>query len=658
MIVLLYIGLGIIFNYLGINGIFGGDSSEYSFISQIWGIAHPPGYPLYAFLTNIVRILTPFLNEYTRINLFSIIPGVAAAFFLYKSLHLLIKNKLISLGTSLYFLFLYPVWLYLEVPEVFMLNLFFLSTITHLILLIHLKKKYALLPILGIFIGLSIAHHHTFIFFLPGWGYLLKKNLNDLKHNALSFLLFILLGASVYIYIPIASQFNPPLDIENAKTLSGFFNLFFRTSYGTFRAYSGASQNISNQIFNTLSTFIFLLHDYKPIGILLIIIGLVYLNRKYTHIFKYILTLIISYLFFLFLTNFFLNSAFTIATYERFLIAFYYILSFPFAFGLIAVSVYVRNWILPKMKNILLRKVVLLFPTLLLAGLVIINCGQSFQYIKELRNLKAFNTYAMDLLNTPTNGSIISIQGDTPLFSTAYYYYAKRVRSDLRFINLALLQRPAYYNTIKTQNPGLSYPASSDKTVAHFLNQNSKKVSIFSNQPISIGVWMPYGLLWKYYENDDEASKEADLILKANEKLWSKYVIPAFTPTAKNILYVQNLQDDYLTMYNAYGLILAQHEDYGKAAHIFKTILTKFNRDYIDSATTLIELGFINKADCGKIHPYAEILLRNKEKLHKEDLTSLLRYFKQCDAKNKMVNELIRDYKLFLNGEEIPLNKM
>jgi len=655
---LVYICLGFIFSYLGVRGIFGGDSSEYSFISQVWGIAHPPGYPLYALLTNCMRILTPFLNEYTRLNLFSIIPGIAASYILYRSIFLLTGHKLISVGTSLFFIFLYPVWLYLEVPEVFMLNLFFLSAISHSIFLINVKKKYTLFPILGALIGLSIAHHHTFLFFVPGWMYLSMGLFQKVKHKFRSFFLYVILGASVYIYVPTASYFNPPLDIENAKTLSGFFSLFFRTSYGTFRAYSGASQNILNQLFNTISTFIFLLHDYKPIGIVLILVGLAYMKLKREYLFKYFLIHIFSYLFFLFLTNFFLNSAFTIATYERFLIAFYYILGVPFAFGLVAIHSFVNSKILPKVEHTALRNVVTALPTLLIIGLVVINCSQSFQYIKELKNLKAFNTYALDLLNTAEKGSIISIQGDTSLFSTAYYYYAKKTRSDLHFINFSLVERPDYYKKIVTQNGGLSYPNADDRTVSEFLSLNSNKVAIYSNQPISIGVWMPYGLLWKFYENESAASKEARLIFSTNERLWSTYTIPVFSPRAKNILYIQNLQDDYISMYFAYGLALAQHEEYGKATHIFKTILSIYNKNHVDSATTLVELGFINKASCVKIKEYANILIRNEDKLHKDDISTLLRYFKNCDPNNPLNNEFTQTYNSLLKSAEVPLNKL
>ncbi|MEK7522748.1 MAG: DUF2723 domain-containing protein, partial [Patescibacteria group bacterium] len=247
---------------------FGGDSSEIATSMATWGLSHPPGYPLQNLLGNIFVKITPFFNVYQKTAFFSAIFTLFTMVVLTLILSLFIKRKQFILLSSIYFLTLFPIWLYGVVPEVFSLSLLIVSSQIYLISKFEKTKQFRYFYLFLFFIGLGVCQHHVFIMFIPGYLYILfrkikiKLNLNIFLKSAV----LIFLGFLPYLYAPIVSYLNTPLDIENAKSIDGFIRLILRSSYGTFTAYSGATPNIANQLINMLSTFVFIIKDIKPLG--------------------------------------------------------------------------------------------------------------------------------------------------------------------------------------------------------------------------------------------------------------------------------------------------------------------------------------------------------------------------------------------------------
>ncbi|MEK9169763.1 MAG: DUF2723 domain-containing protein, partial [Patescibacteria group bacterium] len=314
---------------------FGGDSSEIATSMVTWGLSHPPGYPLQNLLGNIFVKITPFFNVYQKTAFFSAFFTLFTAIILTLILSLFIKRKQFILLSSIYFLTLFPVWLYGVVPEVFSLSLFIVSSQIYLISKFEKTKQFRYFYLFLFFIGLGVCQHHIFIMFIPGYLYILfrkikiKLNLNIFLKSAI----FVFLGFLPYLYAPIVSFLNTPMDIENAKSIDGFIRLILRSSYGTFTAYSGATPNIANQLINMLSTFVFIIKDIKPLGLIIVIFGLVYLYKKIRHLFIFFTISILGLLYFYFISNFNLSGSFSMGTFERFLVFLYLILIMIFAFG-------------------------------------------------------------------------------------------------------------------------------------------------------------------------------------------------------------------------------------------------------------------------------------------------------------------------------------
>ena len=60
-----------------------GDPTEYTFVANILGIAHPPGYPVITLLGKLFQTIIPFGEIPWRMHLLSVVAGAASGFFVY-----------------------------------------------------------------------------------------------------------------------------------------------------------------------------------------------------------------------------------------------------------------------------------------------------------------------------------------------------------------------------------------------------------------------------------------------------------------------------------------------------------------------------------------------------------------------------------------------
>ena len=428
------------------NYIFGGDSAEFSLVARTFSVAHPPGYPLYSVLSRFINYLLPFYTTPWRVALISSVATIATSYILGRLLVRIGIPRLIAIFSSTLYVFLFPVWQYAEIPEVFALHNLLVITITLLIFGYSKKNSIFYLYLIAFLMGLNVSHHHIFILFIPGWLYLLKSKWHtflrrQFTKNVLVFVVVsFTLGTSFYVYSIIASSYIPPLDWENAKTLAGFIRLITRSSYGVFKAYDASSGNITNQIFDSFSFFIFALHDFRVIGLFFAIIGIFRLKKNDKQMFVFFVTTMLLHLFFLFYTNFSLSGSFTIAMYERFLIPIYLLFIIPFAHGVTylfeVLMKYSRKWL----KNGALRRVLLYGYCIFLASYLGIIIYQNYQAIKRIPRLDYFAVYAKICWIRP-QGAIFFVGADNSYFTTAYYHFAEGYRKDIKFIFINILDK-------------------------------------------------------------------------------------------------------------------------------------------------------------------------------------------------------------------------
>lgn len=646
--------------------VFGGDSAELVTALSQFGIPHPPGYPLLALIGNIFVRIIPFFNIYQKLSLMNSLFTLGTAFIVYLTLKLIVKREIIALFGSIFLMFLFPIWLYSLVPEVFSLAILLISIQIYAIISLYLHPTLKISLYKNIFLlslGLSIAHHHLFIFFLPGYFWLIhkKSNLKKIFLNKIWINLFLVSsGLLFYFYALIASYYNTPLDVENAKTLRGLINLITRASYGTFKAYSWVESDIPNRLFNIFSTFIFVIHDFKPLGMLFIFIGIVYLYRKNKKLFYFFLINSFSIIFFYFYSNFYLNNPFGVATHERFLTFLYLILIFYFTIGIFYSYKLFLLFIQITFHSILLKKIAIVTYYTLIIGFFLITYLKNYKIISKINNLKIFDNFGQDILKTPTKNSVLILKGDNSLFITQNLYFVKNLRKDLTIITFSHFDR-SYLQTKSNINPKVIFPKKSFKTngemYSYFFKTNfQQRINVFAEQPFSEGIWVPYGLLWKYYPNFEVFNKERETLAKINRKLWKSYTFPKIDSDLANILFIKDIQSYYARQIWATVNYYIINNQLKLAFEFANKYYSELNDNY-HFLLTFINLNVSNK-NCNKqVRSSVEKILKMKIK-NSVDYTPLLNYYKICEKTSQKYLKLQKEFLEFKKNEDISLEKL
>ena len=639
MVELIFTAISFFFISLQSTYIFGGDSAEFSTVAKTWGISHPPGYPLYSLLVNILNKIIPFGTTPWKIALLSSIPTVLTAYFIYRILKLLKINSLFSFFSALLYLFLFPIWQYALIPEVFALHTFLISFITYLLLLYEKNKRGTFLVYASFLCGLSISHHHIFILLIPGWLLLLKDNLKKIisdRRLVVKICIGLLIGASFYLYAVLASLNHTVLDWENAKTLDGFFRLITRSSYGSFKAYSGSSGSIINQLLDVFSSFVFILIDFRPLGILIVICGLI-VSRQYSKKFSLFLFIsILTHLVFLFYTNFTLTSPFSSGMFERFLIPLYVLLAITFGMGIDFIYKQYSVVISKNVKNNVLKKISSTGYSIFIISFIGIVAYANFTTISRISKLATFDTLGKDILSTLPRSAIFSLQTDTPTFASMYYVYGLQKRRDVTFLQTGLMNKQGYVDMLKKRNPGLNIttPIQNTDTFISFLSKNSDR-EYFSEQPCSFGYWVPYGLLWKYFPTQEAATQHQTEMLSINKKLWnSVYIIPSLTPQEKNILHLLSVQSNYINGYVAYSKLLIVNEQYDAAKQVLQKVVHNYGVTDATTRLALLNLLVITNDCINAKREARDMHLTQFITDNPASAQSIVNYYEKCDAQN------------------------
>lgn len=517
--------------YLGtqVYTIYGGDAGDLVSAIVTYGIPHPPGYPLYTTLGIILNKLIPAGTPAWRVGFLSSIPAILAIFILYDLLFYLTGKLLISAVGVAVLAFAYPFWLYSVVVEVFSLNN--LLSILLLWSAIHMarEEKGRYLYLAAFILGLSLAHHHIILFLIPGLFYILasKRKMLTRKNILLSIFLF-LLGLVPYFYVLVAASGNSPINWMGRATVSNFLSLVTRAAYGTFRAGAFIAEEPVLRLLDIYGFLNFAYQDFRIAGIIFFVVGFIYLAKKERKIFYLLSIGCLSYLFFLFYASFPLVENFIVGTFERFVLPLYILVTFFITFGLWGltsfVSRYAINFLGREKKSFVLNIINVIF-FIYPVGLFLLN----FPKISILKYDFTAENFGKDLLETVPTESIILIGVDTPLFNSQYVYYSQKKWPKVKLIHFHKLVNPA--TSYQTQNiyPELFYPLKSDspqKLFESFLAENYEKYPIFSKQPFvsKAGVWIPWGLLFRYFKNTDLPDDK--FVLSENRKIWSSYADP------------------------------------------------------------------------------------------------------------------------------------
>ena len=214
-----------------------GDSGELSAAAAVLGVAHSPGYPLYALLLKFFASVLGLGNWAYRANFLSVLLSAAAVGLLAESL----RRLGFGLGARLsgvLTLALSPVWIFSGgSTEVFALHHALLAAMILLLSLGAAQAPARVLAAGGLAVGLGLANHHTVVLALPAVLFeIFSRRLprsTILRSLGLA-AAFAALGLACYAYLPVRSYAGPPLDWGHPVDAQRFLRVLLRKDYGSF----------------------------------------------------------------------------------------------------------------------------------------------------------------------------------------------------------------------------------------------------------------------------------------------------------------------------------------------------------------------------------------------------------------------------------------
>lgn len=258
----------------------GSDGAELAVAAHTLGIPHPTGYPTYVLLAQAFRAL-PWGSLAGRLNLFSAcaaaltvgLVGLSAA-YLFTPQDSPLPALSAALTASLTLAAAGLFWSQALIAEVYTLHCAFTATLIWLMLRWRQGAGWAL-PLAGLALGLGLGNHVSLLFLLPGIAVLLYRSQVP-KRRALLTVALLLLGLSVYLYLPLRAAEDPWLNWGNPRGWPAFWGHISGQSYRTFLFQVPRSQVLAR----LASTARLLLSDMAPWGVLLGLTGLILLSRE------------------------------------------------------------------------------------------------------------------------------------------------------------------------------------------------------------------------------------------------------------------------------------------------------------------------------------------------------------------------------------------
>jgi hypothetical protein len=194
--------------------VYGLDSAELTTGAYVLGIVHAPGSPLYLLIGHLFTWL-PLGDVGYRVNLMSACAMAVTLSFFYAVCCHLTSRRALSLAATWSLAFTYYVWIAAVAAELYALQGTFVTGLILLALKWRDEMKPHLLYALAFFFGLGLGNHLSLVLLAPGfilWLLTAERRLWQQRWHLPVAAGFGLLGASVYLYLPLRYMSDTPLN--------------------------------------------------------------------------------------------------------------------------------------------------------------------------------------------------------------------------------------------------------------------------------------------------------------------------------------------------------------------------------------------------------------------------------------------------------------
>lgn len=214
--------------------IYVGDSGELVAAVHVLGIPHPSGYPLYVLLGKLWTLLVPIGSIAFRMSLFSAACGAAAAGVVHRLCRRAGLHEAAAASAALAFAFAPSMWGEANVQRVYALNALFVASATAAAFEWHRSRKPNALALAFFLCGLGAANHTIMGVYAIALGlFALVHEPALLRAPKVLAACAAACGAGLlpYLYLPLRSRRNPPLDWGNPESWSSFVAVVTRRDF-------------------------------------------------------------------------------------------------------------------------------------------------------------------------------------------------------------------------------------------------------------------------------------------------------------------------------------------------------------------------------------------------------------------------------------------
>lgn len=402
------------------------DHGELQTVVSTLDIAHPSGYPTYTLLGFIFVNIFRFGDMAWRVNLLSIIYTIGSFVCIYLFLNKLTRNNIFNMIPILSLAFVKPIWDHAGKADEHTLNLLFVFMLLYLFLLLSSSWSIRKWFLFCFLFGLGLGNHLLLIFTIPGFlvWFLVKIFQRKIGFSGRLFstgFIGLVLGLTVYLFLPIRQMFGNSLVEDNLLTWKGFIGYVSGSVFHSQMLQGGSVVILKN----TLAGFL-LIKDYLPVPILFLSLIGIYIGL-------YFYTLELSVLLITFLFYIVFTTNFPTGDPER-----YYLedLSFMVVFSAFAID-YFSNSIKEFLRKIKIKYVLIftccwiLFSALLILPYYLFI--SNYKLVDKSRNYEAAN-WSREIFKTLLPGSIILSWWN---YSTPFWYRQRVLheREDVMIIN-------------------------------------------------------------------------------------------------------------------------------------------------------------------------------------------------------------------------------
>ena len=234
-----------------------GDSGEFMVTAIDFGVAHPPGYPLFTTMSWLAIKLVPFGTPAWRVSLLSVLFGALFNVTVYYVVSLVGKNSVVGLMAAGWIGFSRLFWMWSIQGEIFSLNNFFCAFIMLRAYHFESCSKENIVfeaKMSALTCGLSLSNQHTSVLFIIPFALRVAYKIMIIERkpprDAFIIALYGIGGMAWYLQMPISHFFfTPRVTWGDFGSMSTFLKHMLRLDYGSsFKLVAGDTQGtfISN----------------------------------------------------------------------------------------------------------------------------------------------------------------------------------------------------------------------------------------------------------------------------------------------------------------------------------------------------------------------------------------------------------------------------